>query len=73
MKHHDDLAFWRAERLQHLAGKAINKVHRCEPLSAKAHHHYCRYLKLLHHSNDAATTEIYTLSLRDALPICLAA
>lgn len=53
MSHPDDLNFWRAARLQHLAGKAINKAHRCEPLSDKAHHHYCRYFKLLHRAADA--------------------
>src|ERR1039458_6717413 len=37
---------------------------------------YCQFLAALHHQhlvpffNDPATTEIYTLSLHDALPIC---
>src|ERR1035438_6867298 len=33
---------------------------------------YSRFLGLFFFFNDTATTEIYTLSLHDALPICLA-
>src|SRR2546430_13634504 len=33
----------------------------------------CRVLSFFFFFNDTATTEIYTLSLHDALPICLAA
>src|SRR5215813_15650214 len=39
---------------------------------AEAHLGYCevRYYRLHFFFNDTATTEIYTLSLHDALPIC---
>lgn len=63
MRHPNDLNFWRAERLQHLAGKAVNKAHRCEPLSAQARHHYCRYLKLLHHA--AAAWRLVDINTHD--------
>src|SRR2546422_5441761 len=33
---------------------------------------YCRSMPVLFFFNDTATTEIYTLSLHDALPICTA-
>src|SRR5689334_23779232 len=33
----------------------------------------CRHLFMFFFFNDPATTEIYTLSLHDALPICIAA
>lgn len=63
MKHHDDLNFWRAERLQHLATKALNKAHRCESLSGAAHHHYRRYFKLLHHA--AVAWRLVEINTRD--------
>lgn len=39
--------FWRAKRLQYIAGLALNKSQRFPSMSRQAEHHFRRYLKLL--------------------------
>lgn len=38
---------WRAKRLQHIAGLALQKSNRHPAMSRQADHHFRRYLKLL--------------------------
>lgn len=39
--------FWRAKRLQYIAGLALQKSNRYHSMSRQADHHFLRYLKLL--------------------------
>lgn len=42
-----DKNFWRAKRLQYIAGLALNKSQQFPSMSRQAEHHFRRYLKLL--------------------------
>lgn len=47
MRRDDDKNFQRANRLQHIATRALRNSNRHQPLSRAADHHFRRYLKLL--------------------------
>lgn len=49
----DEQNFWRAQRLQHLADRALRTSNRHPSMSCAANHHFTRYRKLLRTTIDA--------------------
>lgn len=49
----DEQNFWRAQRLQHLADRALRISNRHPSMSRASNHHFARYRKLLRATIDA--------------------